>query len=180
MFIIQSHNDLLTNSMYHDCKEATEYRFPASINHMEILRRLTYLATIENGVVTHVQALTAVEDIIYIYVDKISPQLMNELRMVLRPHVVAHPGKFHVVCKPEGRSTEVPALNYGFTIPESLQSIEKLAPIIGEKHAPRQLELARQITNPHHQHVLLGTPDEDIAEYFVDCGLIFVHVCYQL
>ena len=43
MFIIQSHNDLLTNSMYHDCKEATEYRFPVSIFVIEIVLVLKFV-----------------------------------------------------------------------------------------------------------------------------------------
>lgn len=180
MFLIQSHKDLLTNSMYQDCEDAKQYRVPVSINHMEYLRKLSYLATIEDGVVTHVQALTAVDDTIYVYVDKISPQLINELRMVLRPGVVAAPGKFYVVCKPEGRDSRVPAVTYGFVIPKEMQSMEKLVPLIGRENAVAQLHFISQLDNPQHEAVMNMSPDEQLATQFVAAGLKFVNVFYPL
>ncbi|QVW28789.1 hypothetical protein pEaSNUABM8_00292 [Erwinia phage pEa_SNUABM_8] len=179
MFLLQTHTDILTNPIYRTCKEAKEFLFPVSMAHMEALRQRRYLATIENGVAVRLQMLTAVDNTIYIYVDKYSPLIEKELSMALRRDLHEYPGNFFVACEAEGRDRNMRAATFGFTIPEELQSLNALTPIIGEKNAREQMQFISQL-QPGHELVMNWTPDELMAEHFTTMGLKFVTVFYPL
>lgn len=180
MFLLQTYKDLTSNFAYRDCPDAKEFLFPVSLNHLEYLRKLTYLATLENGKPVHVQKLTAVEGTVYLYVDKLTPGLLNELRMVLRPAIISSPGTFIAVCEPEGRDRSMQAVTFGFTVPPELRSMEKLAPLIGVPNAQIILDGIATITNPEHEYVMNWKGDEEMAEYFQENGLKFVNALYEL
>lgn len=100
--------------------------------------------------------------------------------MVLRPHVLAGPGKFKVICKPEGRDLSVPAEYYGFTIPKEKQDLATLAALIGEDSAKRQLDVIATLVEGKQELVMQWTANEEMAHHFVVNGLQFVSVQYAL
>lgn len=180
MFILQKHHDIVTNPAYRDCADAKEFLAPVSIAHLNYLKKLTYLATFEDGKPVHVQKLTAVDNTVYLYVDKLTPKLLNELRMVVRPATLTYPGAFFAVCEPEGRDPSMEAVTFGFTVPPELRSIEKLAPLIGHPNAQIILEGIASVSNPQHEYVMNWKGDEEMAEYFQQHGLKFVSAFYAL
>lgn len=179
MFILQSHKEILTNEMYHDCKEANEYRFPVSFQHTLYLKDLPFLVTLENNVPVHVQPLTCIGDIFYIYVDRVTPGVLSSLRMLLNGYINIHKFNYQVVCKPEGRDVSIPALYYGFTIPKELSTMEHLTTVMSEKIAKTQLDTIASLKEGQ-ELVMQWSPKEDLVDYFVDAGFNFANVTYQL
>lgn len=179
MFILQTYKNITTNSAYRDCRDAHEFLYPVSLNHLEYLRKLTYMATFEDDKPVHIQKLTAVDDVVYIYVDKMSTQIHNELRMLLRGHAAKYGGEFIIVCKAAGRDTTIPAIHYSFSIPKAMESMEVLAPIIGEDNARRHLDGASGLTDDMVL-CMQWKANEDLADYLTSEGIIFDQVMYAL
>lgn len=179
MFALQSYKDLTSNFAYRDCEEARSFIFPVSINHLEYVRHLTYLVTFEGSKPTHVQSLTAVDGTVYIYVDKISTQIRNELRMLLRGMAAKFDGEYIIVCKAAGRDPSIPALHYSFSIPKAMESMEVLAPIIGEDNARRHLDGVSGLTDDMVL-CMQWKANEDLADYLTSEGIIFDQVMYAL